>query len=99
MPSWNLVDESEHGFGWVQDEWMRRTSHALAVAGRVWLIDPVDDPVLQERVRALGEPAGVLQLLDRVAVETGVEGQIGLSDRRFDGRCLPSSEEPRDRVV
>src|SRR5438270_11453359 len=44
---------------------MRRTSHALPVAGRVWLIDPVDDPELEERVRALGEPAGVLQLLDR----------------------------------
>ncbi len=44
---------------------MRRTSHALVVVGRVWLIDPVDTPDLEERVRALGEPAGVLQLLDR----------------------------------
>lgn len=44
---------------------MRRTSHALLVDGRVWLIDPVDAPELEERVRALGEPAGVLQLLDR----------------------------------
>ena len=44
---------------------MRRTSHALLVDGRVWLIDPVDTPELDERVRALGEPAGVLQLLDR----------------------------------
>jgi hypothetical protein len=44
---------------------MRRTSHALLVEGRVWLTDPVDTPELEERVRALGEPAGVLQLLDR----------------------------------
>jgi hypothetical protein len=44
---------------------MRRTSHALLVEGRVWLIDAVDVPELEERVRALGEPAGVLQLLDR----------------------------------
>ena len=62
---WTLVDEWEGGFGWTLDEFMRRTSHALLVEGRVWLIDPVDTPELDERVRALGEPAGVLQLLDR----------------------------------
>jgi hypothetical protein len=62
---WQPVDEWESGFGWCQDEFMRRTSHALLVGERVWLIDPVDDPELEERVRALGEPAGVLQLLDR----------------------------------
>ena len=44
---------------------MQRTSHALLVDGRVWLIDPVDDAELEGRVRALGEPAGVLQALDR----------------------------------
>lgn len=44
---------------------MRRTSHALIVAGRVWLTDPVDEPGLEQRIRALGEPGGVLQLLDR----------------------------------
>ena len=44
---------------------MRRASHALVVDGRVWLTDPVDTPELDERVRALGEPGGVLQLLDR----------------------------------
>ena len=65
MPSWSLVDEWEHGFGWAQDELMQRASHALETDGRVWLIDPVDDAELEERVRALGEPAGVLQLLDR----------------------------------
>lgn len=61
-----IVDESEHGFGWlVEDEFMQRASHALAVDGRVWLVDPVDAPELEDRVRALGEPVGVLQLLDR----------------------------------
>lgn len=65
MESWSLVDEWEHGFGWVQDEFMQRASHAFEAGGRVWLIDPVDDPELEERVRALGAPAGVLQLLDR----------------------------------
>ena len=44
---------------------MRRTSHALAVDGRVWLIDPIDGDGVEERIRALGEPAGVIQLIDR----------------------------------
>ncbi len=63
--AWEPTDEWEGGFGWSQDEFMRRTSHALVVAGHVWLVDPVDTPELEQRVRALGEPAGVLQLLDR----------------------------------
>jgi hypothetical protein len=62
---WQPTDEWDGGFGWIVDEPMRRTSHALVVEGRVWLIDPVDVPELEGRVRALGEPAGVLQLLDR----------------------------------
>jgi len=60
-----FVDELENGFGWTEDEKMHRTSHALAVDGRVWLIDPIDADGLEERVRALGEPAGVIQLIDR----------------------------------
>jgi hypothetical protein len=62
---WRPIDEWESGFGWAQDELMRRASHALVVGGRVWLTDPIDVPELEERVRGLGEPAGVLQLLDR----------------------------------
>jgi hypothetical protein len=42
-----------------------RTSHALAVDGRVWVVDPVEGSGVDERVRSLGEPAGVLVLLDR----------------------------------
>lgn len=53
------------GFGWIVDEAMSRTSHALAADGKVWLVDPVDWPEAVERARALGEPAGVIQLLDR----------------------------------
>jgi len=60
-----FVDELEDGFGWTEDERMHRTSHALAVDGRVWLIDPIDADGLEERIRALGEPAGVIQLIDR----------------------------------
>ena len=58
-------DEYDFGFSWVLDEAMLRTSHALIVDGRVWLVDPVDVPEAIERATALGPPAGVLQLLDR----------------------------------
>jgi hypothetical protein len=60
----------EHAFGglsWMMDEPVKRTSHALVVDGRVWLVDPVDHPETMERVPALGAPAGVVQLLDRHA--------------------------------
>jgi hypothetical protein len=60
-----LCDESDTGFGWISPapDWMARASHALAADGRVWLIDPVDFGGLDDRVRLLGDPAGVLQLL------------------------------------
>lgn len=54
------------GVSWhVADEPMQRASHALADEGRVWLVDPVDDPAAVEAATGLGEPAAVLQLLDR----------------------------------
>ena len=70
MPSWRRVrwrwaDEFEGGFGWIAEERLERASHALLVDGRVWLTDPVDVDGVEGRVRSLGEPAGVLQLLDR----------------------------------
>ena len=83
VAQWNPVDEWEGGFGWSQQEFMRRTSHALVVASRVWLIDPVDTPDLEERVRTLGEPAGVLQLLDRHARGCAVwAGRLGVPHLR-----------------
>jgi hypothetical protein len=60
-----FCDELELGFGWIVDEFMERCSHALVTGGRVWLIDPLLADGVEERVRAAGEPAGVLQLLDR----------------------------------
>jgi hypothetical protein len=47
------------------DEALTRTSHARVDDGRVWLIDPVDDGAALAAAAALGEPAGVIQLLDR----------------------------------
>lgn len=61
-----VVDELEDGsFGWIEDARLQRTAHALAVDGRVWLIDPFESEGVEERIRALGEPAGVIQLIDR----------------------------------
>ena len=55
---------AEHPLGltWVVDDRGQRASHALVHDGRVWLVDPLDVPEAMERVAALGEPAGVLQL-------------------------------------
>jgi hypothetical protein len=61
-----FCDEQEFGFGWIDDDDpIRRTSHALVADGGVWLIDPVTWPAAEQRARELGEPRGVLQLLDR----------------------------------
>ena len=62
-----FVDDLGYAFGWIAPEppLLERASHAIALDGRVWVIDPVADDEALERVRALGEPAGVLQLLDR----------------------------------
>ncbi len=55
-------DEHPLGLTWVGDEFLSRASHALAHEGRVWIVDPVDAGDALDRARALGEPAGVLQL-------------------------------------
>ena len=60
-----FCDELNCGFGWVVDDFMQRCSHALVVDGRVWLLDPVEGEGVDERIHAAGEPAGVIQLLDR----------------------------------
>lgn len=60
-----FLDELEQGFGWAPDEPLHRTSHAVLAGGGVWVTDPVDGHGIDERIRALGEPRGVVQLLDR----------------------------------
>ena len=60
-----FCDDFDGGFGWIVDEFMERCSHALVVAGKVWLVDPIAGGGVEERIRAAGEPAGVVQLLDR----------------------------------
>jgi hypothetical protein len=58
------VEEHDLGLTWVVEEPMERAFHALVDEGRLWLVDPLDGPEIEDGV-ALGEPAGVLQLLDR----------------------------------
>jgi len=83
-----LCDETEWGFGWLQEERLQRTSHALRAEGRVWLFDPVDSPGVEERIRALGEPAGVIQLLDRHGRDCAALAErlgVPLHEMPFDG--------------
>ena len=58
-------DEFDGGFGWIVDEFMERCSHALVADAKVWVIDPVAGDGVEERIRSAGEPAAVLQLLNR----------------------------------
>jgi hypothetical protein len=61
-----FCDEFDHGFGWqASDERLQRTSHAVLAGGRVWVTDALDGTGIDERIRRLGEPAAVIQLLDR----------------------------------
>ena len=89
-----FCDESELGFGWIaeQPELLQRASHALCSDGRVWLVDPVDGPGLEERVRALGEPAGVVQLVDRHDRDcAALAARLGVPHHRLPFAGLPGS--------
>jgi hypothetical protein len=60
-----LCDELDGGFGWREPGFLHRTSHALELGGGVFVFDPVDADGIDERIRALGRPEAVVQLLDR----------------------------------
>jgi hypothetical protein len=83
-----FCDETEWGFGWLQDERLARCSHAVVAEGRVWVFDPVDSPEVEERIGALGEPAGVIQLLDRHRRDSAALAErlgVSLHETPFDG--------------
>ena len=65
--SFEFCDELEQGFGWIAKEKLGRCSHALKSRGEVWIFDPALWAPAIERIAELGEPAGVVQLLDRHA--------------------------------
>ncbi len=72
--STRFCDELPFGFGWIADEPPRleRASHALEDDGRVWLVDPVDDPEVEARIAVSGRVVGVIQLLDRHGRDSAV---------------------------
>jgi hypothetical protein len=53
------------GITWLESNAMARAAHAVRDGETVWLIDPFEDPAALEAAAALGQPAGVIQLLDR----------------------------------
>jgi hypothetical protein len=68
------------GLTWVADDPLQRAAHALAHAGRVWLVDPFEDDAALAAAAQLGEVVAVVQLLDRhnrdcaaIAARLGVE--------------------------
>jgi hypothetical protein len=74
-----FLDEFEHGFGWMPDELLGRASHAVLAGGGVWVTDPVDGEGIDARIRALGQPAAVVQLLDRHSRDcAAVAGRLGV---------------------
>jgi hypothetical protein len=78
------------GISWLPDpgEVMQRACHALLLGERAWVVDPVDAEGLDERISAVGEPAGVLQLLDRHDRDcAAVAARLGVPHHRlpFDG--------------
>ena len=104
----SFLDEFDQGFGWAPEEPLHRTGHAVLAGGGVWIIDPVDGDGIDERIRALGEPRGVVQLLDRherdcaaVADRLGVQLHVlpfgGVPDAPFEVRRILNM--PRWREV
>jgi hypothetical protein len=67
MTAVRFCDELDFAVGWIHPEprWMERAGHAIRSGGGAWVVDPPDGDGVEERIRALGEPAGVVQLLDR----------------------------------
>ena len=94
-----IVDEIAHVRGWIEEKPSARTSHALEAEGRVWLFDVVDWPDLDARVRELGEPAGVVQLLDRHSRDCAAVAQRLGVPHHVVPRRLPGTPFELRRVV
>jgi len=93
------LETHDLGITWVIDEPFARASHALADAGRVWIIDPVDDPGAMSAAANLGEPAAVVQLLDRHNRDcAAVAERLGVPHLRLPD-ALPDSPFESLRVI
>jgi hypothetical protein len=95
-----FCDELPFALGWYHDgDPLRRTSHALADDGSVWLIDPVDAPEAETRWRLLGEPRGVIQLLghhDRDA--RALAERLGVPHHRVPASPVPGAPFEFQRI-
>jgi hypothetical protein len=79
------------GFTWVEESGASRTAHALHSDGRVWLVDPFEDQPALDAAAQLGEPAGVIQLLDRHNRDcAAIAARLGVSHLRLPER-LPDT--------
>jgi hypothetical protein len=95
-----FCDEFDGAFGWQLDERMERTSHAVAVEGKVWIFDPLAWEPALERVAELGEPAGVVQLLDRHERDSpAIAARFGVPHFAVPIHDLPDSGVELVRVV
>ena len=61
------VQPHQVGITWHESNAMARAAHAVRDGESVWLIDPFEDPAALATAAALGQPAAVIQLLDRHA--------------------------------
>jgi hypothetical protein len=87
-----FCDELDGGFGWKMHERLERCSHALAGHEGVWIFDPVAWEPALERVRELGEPVGVVQLLDRHQRDCAdVAARFGVPHYAVPVRGIPAS--------
>ena len=92
MPAHRFCDEFAAGFGWLVEDATCRTSHALAADGGVWLVEPLDVPGLDDRIATLGEPRGVIQLLDRHDRDCAtLAGRLGVPHHRVPFAGIPEA--------
>jgi hypothetical protein len=88
----SFCDEFDGGFGWRVDERMQRASHAIAGHDGVWIFDPVVWEPALERIRELGTPAGVVQLLDRHKRDcAAVAARLGVPHYAVPTQGIPAS--------
>jgi hypothetical protein len=95
-------DETTFGSSWIAAEpaLLERASHALLAGGRIWLVDPVDGEGVEQHVGALGEPAAVIQLMDRHARDcVALAGRLGVPHHRLPFAGVPGASFEVLRVL
>ena len=92
------IDRRDEGVGWIAypDERMERASHAFAVDGEVWVVDPVDVDGLDELLAEFGDVAGVVTLLDRHKRDADTVASSA-SAGNSETRALPSTNSSTTR--